>query len=199
MIQIQTDAAIQIRNGEELNLNALNAYLSRHLANFGEIVDIKQFPGGFSNLTYQITTTQNEYVLRRAPFGANIKSAHDMSREFRVLSLLKPLYNMVPKIVIFCEDEKVIGASFYLMEKVNGIILRGKSAKKYDIEPEKMRYLSECLIDNLAILHQINIEKTELQNLGKPDGYVERQVEGWIGRYEKSKTDSIDQMEEIAV
>jgi aminoglycoside phosphotransferase (APT) family kinase protein len=198
MIQIQPDAAIRIRTGEELNLNALNSYLKIHLTNFGEIVDIKQFPGGFSNLTYQITTTQNEYVLRRAPFGANIKSAHDMSREYRVLSLLKPLYNTVPKALIFCEDEKIIGASFYLMEKVNGIILRGKNAKKYEIEAEKMRHVSECLIDNLANLHQIDIENSELQHLGKPDGYVERQVEGWIGRYEKSKTDNINQMEEVA-
>jgi aminoglycoside phosphotransferase (APT) family kinase protein len=198
MIQIQPDTAKNIRHGEELDMGILNHFLQNQLANFGEIIDIKQFPGGYSNLTYQITTSYNEYVLRRAPFGANIKSAHDMGREYKVLSILKPLYKAVPKTVIFCEDEAIIGSTFYLMEKVNGVILRGKNAKNYQIEPENMKMISELLIDNLADLHKINIENTELVHLGKPDGYVERQITGWIGRYEKSKTDYIPQMDEIA-
>jgi aminoglycoside phosphotransferase (APT) family kinase protein len=199
MIQIQPDIATQIRQGEELNLDSLSIYLKNNIDNFGEIVEVTQFPGGFSNLTYLVKTTNCEYVLRRAPIGANIKSAHDMSREYKVLTLLKPLYGAVPKAILYCDNESIIGATFYLMEKVSGIILRGNGATNYQIEPEKMRQLSECLIDNLAALHQIDIENSELKNIGKPEGYVERQVIGWVSRYEKSKTDQIENMDQVAI
>jgi aminoglycoside phosphotransferase (APT) family kinase protein len=198
MTQILPDAAINIRQGEELNLANLNVYLSQNLKGFEPILEVRQFPGGFSNLTYLLSNAQHEYVLRRAPFGANIKSAHDMSREYKVLVLLKPFYKTVPNTIIFCENDQIIGAPFYLMEKVNGVILRGKNAQKYQIEQEKLKNLSEKLVDNLADLHKIDIENTGLIQLGKPDGYVDRQVKGWIDRYEKSKTDHIAEMEEIA-
>jgi aminoglycoside phosphotransferase (APT) family kinase protein len=198
MSEIKIDQATQIRHGEELNQELLNDYLKSQLSDFEDITEITQFPGGFSNLTYLIKTTSKEYVLRRPPFGANIKSAHDMGREFKVLSLLKPNYPKVPKPVIFCEDESVMGCQFYMMERVQGVIFRGKDALKMDMPEATMRQLSENLIDNLADLHLLDIEKTGLINLGKPEGYVQRQVEGWIGRYEKSQTDDIPAMVETA-
>lgn len=198
MSDINIDQSTQIRKGEELSREILNKYLNAQIPNFGEITGIEQFAGGFSNLTYLIKTAEKEYVLRRPPFGANIKSAHDMGREYKVLSLLKPHYPKVPQPVIFCEDETVMGCQFYMMERVNGVIFRGKDALKMSIPEDTMRKLSENLIDNLADLHLLDIEKTGLINLGKPEGYVQRQVEGWIGRYEKSQTDDIPAMIEIA-
>jgi aminoglycoside phosphotransferase (APT) family kinase protein len=196
---LSIDSTSAIRTGEELDQNVLQQYLDVHLPNFGQIIEITQFPGGFSNLTYLVSTATNEYVLRRPPFGANIKSAHDMGREFRVLSLLKPHYSKIPQPTIYCEDESVMNAPFYMMERVKGIILRGSYAHKLQLEATQMKAMCEALIDNLAALHLLDIETTGLASLGKPEGYVHRQVEGWIGRYEKSKTDDIADMESAAI
>jgi hypothetical protein len=198
MQKINVDQASQIRPGEELNLNTLNGYLKTQNSDFEEITEISQFSGGYSNLTYLIKTASKEYVLRRPPVGVNIKSAHDMGREFKVLSLLKPHFPKVPQPILFCEDESIMSCHFYLMERVKGVIFRGKDAMKLHIPAQKMRQLSENLIDNLADLHLLDIEKTGLIDLGKPEGYVLRQVEGWIGRYEKSQTDEIPAMEQTA-
>lgn len=198
MQEINANQATQIRRGEELNQAVLNDYLKSQLSDFENITDIFQFSGGYSNLTYLVKTASKEYVLRRPPFGAKIKSAHDMGREYKVLSLLKPHYPKVPKPIIFCEDESIMGCPFYLMERVQGVIFRGKDAHKLQIPTEQMRQLSENLIDNLADLHLLDIEKTGLINLGKPEGYVQRQVEGWIGRYDSSLTDDIPAMAQTA-
>jgi aminoglycoside phosphotransferase (APT) family kinase protein len=198
MSQINIDQATQTRQGEELNREVLNDYLKSQITDFEEITEITQFSGGYSNLTYLIKTNSQEYVLRRPPFGANIKSAHDMGREYKVLSLLKPHYPKVPQPVIFCEDESIMGCQFYMMERIQGVIFRGKDAMKLQMPESNMRQLSENLIDNLADLHLLNIEKTGLVNLGKPEGYVQRQIEGWIGRYEKSQTDDIPKMVQTA-
>ena len=198
MQEINIDQATQIRQGEELNREILNDYLKLKLPDFEDVIEINQFAGGYSKLTYLVKTISKEYVLRRPPFGANIKSAHDMGREYKVLSLLKLHYPKVPQPLIFCEDESVMGCQFYIMERVKGVIFRGKDAKKLQIPEGQMRQLSENLVDNLADLHLLDIEKTGLINLGKPDGYVLRQVEGWIGRYEKSQTDDIPAMVQTA-
>jgi aminoglycoside phosphotransferase (APT) family kinase protein len=198
MPEILIDKAAPIRPGEEVDLLKLEAFLIQNLNSFEKIVGINQFPGGYSNLTYQLITDNNKYVLRRAPLGANIKNAHDMGREYKVLSLLHKYYKAVPKVVIFCEDPEIIGAPFYLMEKVEGVIFRAKNTKNYDLSTEKWQQLSQILIDNLIKLHQIDIFETDLVALGKPEGYVERQLEGWIGRYNKSKTDEIAEMDFIA-
>ena len=198
MQEINIDQATQIRQGEELNREILNDYLKLELPDFENVIEINQFAGGYSNLTYLVKTISKEYVLRRPPFGANIKSAHDMGREYKVLSLLKLHYPKVPQPLIFCEDESVMGCQFYIMERIKGVIFRGKDAMKLQIPEEQMRQLSENLVDNLADLHLLDIEKTGLINIGKPDGYVIRQVEGWIGRYEKSQTDDIPAMVQTA-
>jgi aminoglycoside phosphotransferase (APT) family kinase protein len=192
------DRAEKIRQGEEPDISSLNGYLSDQIPSFSGIREIRQFAKGFSNLTYLIVTAGDEYVLRRAPFGANIKSAHDMSREFRVLSLLKPHYPKVPAPVLYCEDEAVIGAPFYLMERVRGIILRNKAPEGIQLTAGKMRSISFAAIDNLVSLHELDLASTGLDEVGKPDGYVERQVDGWIRRYGKAQTDEIPEMSRIA-
>ncbi|MCB9295890.1 MAG: phosphotransferase family protein [Lewinellaceae bacterium] len=192
------DQAANIRQGEEPDQPKLEAYLRQHLPGFSSLEAIRQFPGGYSNLTYLLQTNQGEYVLRRPPFGANIKSAHDMAREYRVLSALDGIYEKIPHPVLYCADESVIGAPFYIMERVRGVILRGSSYQGAGLEPDLMRAVSEAAVDNLAALHRIDIEASGLISIGKPEGYVGRQVEGWIKRYYKAETDTVQSMNELA-
>mgnify|MGYP000038016716 CR=1 FL=1 len=192
------DQAKGIRKGEELDLPKLKLYLADRLAGFSGELEVSQFPSGFSNLTYLIKSDGKEYVLRRPPFGANIKGGHDMGREFKVLSLLKPVYPSVPSPILYCEDESVLGAEFYLMERVSGVILRGQPPKAIDLSPSLMRSISKSCIDNLASLHTMDLKTAGLADFGKPEGYTTRQVEGWIGRYYKAETDKIPAMDEVA-
>ena len=192
------DQATNIRSGETLNVESLKQYLSNYFnKNITELV-VKQFPGGFSNLTYLIVVDGEEYVLRRPPFGAKIKTAHDMGREFKVLSLLAGNYARIPKPVLHCEDESILGAPFYLMTRAKGVILRTPNALKINPDKPTMRRLSELLVNNLANLHAIDIQETGLVNMGKPEGYVKRQIDGWTRRYYKAQTDDIQELDEIA-
>jgi aminoglycoside phosphotransferase (APT) family kinase protein len=185
MAELKSDSATNIRPGEELDLAALNSYLNDTVPGFGRIIESGQFPGGYSNLTYLLKTDSStqEYVLRRPPFGTNIKGGHDMGREFRVLSLLQSAdYQKIPEPVVFCDDESVMRCPFYIMKRVSGIILRAHTAPKLNLSLEIMRRASESLVDNLVQLHALDIHKTGLIQLGKPQGYVRRQVEGWHRR-----------------
>jgi aminoglycoside phosphotransferase (APT) family kinase protein len=191
-----------MRQGEELDAKKLTEYVRGVVEGMAGELEIYQFPSGFSNLTYMLAATvqgvRKEYVLRRPPFGANIKSAHDMKREYKILRAIRPSYPRVPEPIAYCDDAAVLGAPFYIMERVQGIILRGKKPDNLDLSQPVMKRLSTLLTDNLADLHCIDISAPELQNLGKPDGYVQRQVDGWIQRYENAKTDEVPFMQEIA-
>jgi len=200
MTDIRLDAAQELRVGEELSLEKLNAYLQAQLPDFGGITKVGQFGGGYSNLTYQIQTSSKAYVLRRPPFGAkDIQKGHDMGREYRILSTLRNAgYSKVPQAILYCEDETILGSPFYLMEKIDGVILRGKMATKINIQEAEMGQLSRSLIDALVDLHRIDIESTGLIQLGKPEVYIQRQVEGWSKRYAAAQTDEIPQMYELA-
>jgi aminoglycoside phosphotransferase (APT) family kinase protein len=187
-----------VRPGEELPLDALSDYLSNQWPGFSKINTLRQFPGGYSNLTYLLETDAGAAVLRRPPVGAQIKSAHDMGREFRVLSLLRGHFDKIPQPVLFCEDETIIGAPFYLMEQVQGVILRSKPPKEFQLTPDLMRRISEAAVDTLAALHGIDVEATGLIQLGKPQGYIERQTTGWTERYRKSETDTVADMDAVA-
>lgn len=192
------DQAQDIRKGEELNLSRLRNYLGEHLTGFSGQLEVSQFPSGFSNLTYLVKSGNKEYVLRRPPFGANIKGAHDMGREFKVLSLLKPVYPKVPTPMLHCLDESVLGAEFYVMERVRGVILRGRPPKDIDLSPALMKSISEACIDNLANLHTMDLKVSGLEGFGKPEGYTQRQVEGWVKRYYQAETDTLDSMNQVA-
>lgn len=192
------DNATEIRKGEELDIQKLSIYLKNNIVELTSEISVKQFPGGFSNLTYLITAGTKEYVLRKPPFGANIKSAHDMSREYNVLSLLEPVYSKIPKPIIYCEEDTIVGAPFYLMERVKGIILRNRIPKGLDLTPKHFKRLSIQTIENLVDLHNLELENSNLISLGKPEGYVQRQVEGWIQRYVKAETDEIKSMNAAA-
>jgi len=191
------DKPTAIRPGEELNIARLQAYLNERLSEPGQLT-VEQFPSGFSNLTYLIRLGERELVLRRPPFGANIKSAHDMEREHRVLSNLINVYPKVPRPLLYCADEGVIGAPFYVMERVQGVILRRKLPPDLVLPQETMADLSQSFIDNLAELHQVDYNAARLSDLGHPEGYVARQVHGWSKRYRNAQTDDIPAMEHLA-
>ena len=196
---MQADKVAKVRKGEELDAVKLEIYLNVALPEAGNILEINQFPGGFSNLTYLIRTQHAELVLRRPPFGANIKSGHDMSREFRVLSALqKSGFTKIPRPLSMEANGHLLDAPFYLMQRLNGVILRAKDGQNPDLTPEILTHLSNKLIDNLVELHGLDIENTDLGTLGKPEGYVQRQVEGWIQRYRNSQTDDVPNMEKAA-
>jgi aminoglycoside phosphotransferase (APT) family kinase protein len=185
------DAPRAPRAGEEVDAARLRAYLEAHgLAVAGELA-IAQFPGGHSNLTYLVRTGDRELVLRRPPVGSTVKTAHDMGREHRVLSRLATAWPRAPRPVLLCEDESVIGARFYLMERVPGIILRKEPPPGVVIDPPLARRLAEALVDTLAELHALDYRAIGLGDLGKPDGYVLRQVRGWTERYAGSQTDQV--------
>lgn len=194
---MQTDEPRETRKGEEIDLDALNKYLAG-FPEIGQTRSQKQFPGGYSNLTYLLETERGEVILRRPPVGAAIKSAHDMGREFKVLSMLRPYYSLVPEALLYCEDPGIIGAPFYIMERLRGVILRPAMIRSMKFSLAEMRALSEALVDNLAILHSIDIQKTGLAQLGKPEGYISRQVEGWTKRYQAAQTDAIPEMEALS-
>jgi aminoglycoside phosphotransferase (APT) family kinase protein len=197
MNKLRLDQPQNIRSGEELNTAQLESYLKKQIPDLRGALQIQQFPSGYSNLTYALQFDNRELVLRRPPFGAKIKTAHDMAREYRILSSLIQTYPKVPQPLLYCDDESIIGAPFYVMERVNGVILRAQPPAGINLSPELMRRLSETCIDNLAAIHQIDIAKTGLRDLAKPEGYVERQIRGWTQRYQNARTDEIPEIERV--
>ncbi len=192
---MKTDVAKEIRKGEDLDSAAVLAYLNAHLEDQSETLEIKQFPGGASNLTYLLKSGSQEMVLRRPPFGAKIKSAHDMGREFRVLDALSKGYEKAPKPLVYCEDETIIGAPFYVMERVEGVIIRHDMGQ--ELESGIVSEIATSLIDTFVELHQLDYKAVGLGELGRPDGYIKRQVDGWSKRYIKSQTEEQKELEYV--
>jgi len=188
----------EVRSGETLDLGKLEPYLRRHLPGFEGPLSVEQFPSGHSNLTYLLRDGSRQLVLRRPPFGSRVKSAHDMGREHRILSHLHTAYTPAPEPLVFCEDESVIDAPFYVMKRIPGVILRRKLPPELELAEETVGRLCEAFVDNLAELHQLDYREIGLGELGKPDGYVERQVLGWTKRYAGSKTDDIPEVDQLA-
>jgi len=187
-----------MRSGEELDANKLEPFLRRHFPNETGALEIRQFPSGHSNLTYSLHLGAKELVLRRPPLGSKVKSAHDMSREFRVLSKLHSVYAPAPEVLMYCHDASVIGAPFYLMQPIHGIILRKHLPSALDFPAETARRLSELFIENLIRLHRVDYAAAGLSDLGKPDGYLQRQVRGWTERYYGSQTHDYPEVEIIS-
>lgn len=191
------DQPRSVRPGEELDAARLEPFLrSCFPGELGRLV-VEQYPSGHSNLTYSVHLGRREFVLRRPPFGSTVKSAHDMGREFRVLSKLHAAYPPAPQVLHYCDDASVLGAPFYLMEPVKGIILRRDPPVGLEFSEDTARRLSESFVDNLARLHGLDYAAIGLAELGKPHGYLERQVKGWTERYHGSKTHELPEVETI--
>jgi len=197
MTETWLDRPAPPRAGEELDAGALEAYLEHELGLAGPLV-LAQFPRGFSNLTYSVKAGGRDLILRRPPFGAKIKSAHDMGREHRVLSRLAPVYAMAPRPVAFCDDPGVLGAPFYLMERVEGVILRAGMPEAMHPAPDVMSNIAANWVKALADLHAVDYRAAGLEDFGRPEGYVRRQVDGWAERYRRAATDEVPSLDRTA-
>ncbi|MFJ4397276.1 phosphotransferase family protein [Pseudomonas sp. NPDC089396] len=192
-----TDQSTQVRPGEELDAAVIDPYLKAHIPGLAGTPNISQFPGGASNLTYLVAYPDREFVLRRPPFGQKAKSAHDMGREFRILNQLNEGFPYCPKAYVHCTDEALIGGEFYVMERVNGIILRSDIPAELGLDATRTEALCKSFIDRLVELHQVDYNACGLADLGKPEGYVQRQIEGWTSRYEKALTPDAPRWEHV--
>ena len=189
---------VEVGPDELKNPEILYDWLRKNLPDCHGKIQLRRYPGGYSNLTYWVQWEDGAAVLRRPPAGAMIRTAHDMDREYRVLQALKPVYHTIPQPIIYCEENSLIGTPFYIMERVEGRILRYAKGIEQEYATLDMKAIASAMIANLAALHAIDITDTGLQQLGKPEGYVQRQVMGWIGRFEDSITDEIPEMKEVA-
>ncbi len=200
-----TERAIQdtapIRPGEEIDAAKLEAYLRGKLPGVSGPLALQQFPGGHSNLTYCLRYSDREFVMRRPPVGPVAPTAHDMTREYRVLKALQGRFGPAPEPYVLCEDPSVIGVPFYVMERRRGIVIRREIPPEVKAMGDPMvvhRRISATLVDTLVALHKVDFEKAGLGNLGKPAGFVERQVKGWAGRWERAKTREIAEIDALA-
>jgi aminoglycoside phosphotransferase (APT) family kinase protein len=194
----------EVRPTEQLDWTALAKYLRWNLPSqlkgldLAADLEVSQFPGGHSNLTYLARMGGAELVIRRPPLGPVPPKAHDMAREYRWLAALNPVFPLAPRPYLLCEDTSVIGSVFYVMERRRGIVVRHEEPLPLADHPAQRRRVSEALIDTLANLHAVDVSSPPLADMGKPEGFVERQVRGWTDRWQRSKTSEIPEMESLA-
>lgn len=200
----QTDTK-PVRASENLDWTKLENYLRENLqTKFGGDFDssaamqVEQFPGGHSNLTYLVRFGAQEFVLRRPPFGNLPPKAHDMRREFHILEKINPVYKLAPQPFVLCEDLDVIGAVFYVMERRQGVVIRTDEPAQLIDNPESRRAVSEAMVDALAKLHLVDIFANGLDDLGKPEGFVARQISGWTKRWHNAQTTELREMDRLA-
>jgi len=189
---------IDVRPDEQLDEAKISEFLKDKLAGADQPLTIRQFGGGAANLTYLLQFGDDvAYVLRRPPLGPVAPSAHDMSREFKVLSVLHQVFPYAPRAFLFSDDERIVGAPFLVMERRNGTVVRRSLPDHYAQYPDAPRQMSEALVDALAEFHAVDYSALGLDDLGKPDGFIERQIEGWYRRWHRSKLDDNANMETV--
>lgn len=182
-----------------LDFSRFKNFLHERLYWDPEKIEITQIAGGYSNLTFMVETPVGRFAMRRAPFGEKISKAHDMTRESMVLeALARSGYQKAPKPVILFEDEDLNGSPLMVMEWIDGIVLGNKLNENISLTDSEFRKLSENSLDSLIELHLLELNNSGLIHLGKPEGYVERQVLGWTDRYFRSKTKEFPEMEKVA-
>ncbi|MGG1632693.1 phosphotransferase family protein [Rossellomorea sp. NRS-1567] len=189
---------VSVRQGEELNVTNLKHFLKEHFPNLlHEELSIKQFSAGHSNLTYLLKVGEWEGVLRRPPLGPVAPKAHDMKREFRILTEIQPLFGVAPEPYVFSDDERIVGSSFFIMERKRGEVFDTSFPPHLHVKPDVCRKISEEMVSKLVELHSIDHRKTTLHEISKPEHFMERQVHGWINRYERAKTSEIREVDQL--
>lgn len=182
----------------KLDFEALKVRLQHILGWEASRIEIRPLSGGYSNLTFQVKSDQGKFALRRPPMGYKISTAHDMVREYQVLQALeKAGYSKSPKPIFLEEDESILGSPFFIMEFIEGQILRAGSSLIGKLKEADFQELSIQSLDSLLELHQSEINQSGLIDLGKPEGYVARQVSGWSKRYQQAQTDPIPELEKV--
>lgn len=188
---------IPMRPDEQLDMRRLGDYLAGNLPGSDQTLAVRQFGGGAANLTYLLDYGAEQYVLRRPPLGPVAASAHDMGREYRVLSVLHQAYPYAPRAFLFCDDLSVIGAPFFVMERRQGVVVRRTMPEAYAAMPNAARRMSEALVDALAAFHAVDYDALGLGGLGKPAGFIDRQIEGWYRRWHAAKTADLPDMDAV--
>lgn len=191
----RSDRVGAVRAGEEFDVAALDAWLKARVPSLSGMPRVTQFSGGASNWTYRLEYDRDDLVLRRPPAGTKAKSAHDMSREYRVQNALRPVFSYVPEMIAHCDDASVIGSEFYVMRRIDGLIPRASLG--FDLDPARTRALCERVVDTLVELHSINPAAVGLDAMDRGPGYVRRQVEGWSDRYRRARTWNVPKFESI--
>jgi len=186
-----------VRNGDQLDLTRVEAFLKDSIPGLEGDLSLAQFPSGASNLTYLVTCGRRQMILRRPPAGTKAATAHDMGREVKVLSALCDRLSFVPRPLAFCQDEAVMGCPFYVMERIEGIILRRDLPPGLFASPGELRALFERFVEVLHELHALDYAEVGLADLGKPRGYVRRQVLGWSKRYRAARTPDVPDFEVV--
>lgn len=189
---------IPVRKGEELDIELLEKYLRAKVEELPEApLEMLQFPAGHSNLTYQLKVGHWEAVLRRPPLGPVAPKAHDMKREHFIISELHSHFQPAPKPILFSDDESIVGSPFFIMERKHGLVFDTSFPEGFAATQGNCRKLSEVMVDKLVELHSIPYQETRLASISKPEGFMERQVQGWISRYLRAKTDDIPEVEPL--
>ncbi|MBW1893916.1 MAG: phosphotransferase family protein [Deltaproteobacteria bacterium] len=191
------DKPVDVRKGEELDTKKVAEFLKDNIAGLEGDVSILQFPSGHSNLTYSVKIGERELVLRKPPAGKKAKTAHDMSREYKILTALKNAFPYVPETFVYNDDPSIIGTSFYVMERLNGLILRKDLPGDFLLSKDGVTKFCHKFVDVFCNLHAIDYKAVGLEDFGKPEGYVKRQVKGWSRRYRDAKTDDAPDFEKV--
>jgi aminoglycoside phosphotransferase (APT) family kinase protein len=191
-----------VRPDDAFDLAAVDHWVRQHVPGLGSRPpELRQFSGGASNLTYLLTYPEThperQLVLRRPPAGTKAGSAHDMAREYEIQARLKSSFPYVPTVLALCQDDAVIGADFYVMDKIDGTVLRSKVPPELDFPPETAQKLGERAVDVLAELHSIDPARAGLADYSRGDGYTQRQVSGWVRRYRAARTWNVPSFERV--
>lgn len=193
----RSDQPAEVRAEDSFDVAAVHGWLESQVDGLAGLPEVRQFPGGASNLTYLLRYPGRDLILRRPPVGRKAASAHDMKREYRVQRRLRPVYPYVPNVLALCEDHEVLGSDFYVMERIAGIILRRDLPAGMALSPERARSLAFSMIDRLIELHEVDPDAAGLGDLGKGAGYVERQVRGWSDRFRAAHTENVPDFAEV--
>lgn len=188
---------IVVRPDERFEEGRLAEYLRDKLPGADAPLSVRQFGGGAANLTYLLDYGAHHYVLRRPPLGPLAPSSHDMSREYRVLSVLHQSFPYAPRAFLFCPDDEIIGAPFFVMERRQGVVVRRSLPTEYAQFTQSPRQISAALVDALVEFHAVDYQALGLETLGKPIGFLERQIEGWYGRWHKAKSEDLPDMDAV--
>ena len=191
------DTAGDVRDGEELDIAAVDQWLRARVDGLQGAPEVTQYSGGASNWTYRLAYRSHDLILRRPPAGTKAASAHDMGREYRVQSRLRPAFPYVPEMIAYCDDDAVIGSEFYVMERLRGLIPRAGMPRGVHLDEATTRALCLSVIDKLVALHAVDVDAAGLRDLGKGAGYVRRQIEGWTECYARARTWNVPRFTDV--
>jgi aminoglycoside phosphotransferase (APT) family kinase protein len=188
---------IDVRADEHIDAEKVADFLRGKLPGAEQPLTIRQFSGGAANLTYLLDYGTHEYVLRRPPLGPVAASSHDMKREYKVLSVLYEAFPKAPHAHVFSDDPEIIGAPFFVMDRCEGVVVRLEIPEIFSYQKDAPKKMSESLIDTLVEFQAVDYAALGLGDLGTPEGFIGRQIEGWYRRWGDAQTDPVPEMDRV--